>query len=246
MPAPKTLFDKTTDFNGQPYRNITTLRESEDLFDDLTDGDEAASAIAAEAEMRVKDHPVRRDPNIIQRGFHYTRSIIDYPFKSEPYLLTRFGDGTYGVWYGSLEMKTTVFETGFHMIKAESAVEGLDEVVIRERAVYRVKCSAILIDLGGKQNNFPELIADDYGFTQQIGQRMNREGHPGLLAPSSRYKGTNMVIFNPDVLSNPQHHCYLTYYFDPRTLNIRVERTVGRTWLKVDGRRWITKQSTEL
>ena len=238
MPAQKTLFDKTADFKGQPYRNITTLRESEDLFDDLTGGDEAASAIAAEAEMRVKDHPVRRDPKIIQRGFDYTRSIIDYPFKNEPYLFTRFGDGTYGVWYGSLEMKTTVFETCFHMIKAESAVEGLDEVVVRERAVYRVKCSAILIDLRGKQNNFPELIAGDYGFTQQIGQRMNQEGHPGLLAPSSRYKGTNMVIFNPDVLSNPQHHCYLTYYFDPQTFNIRVERTVGRTWLKVDGRRW--------
>jgi len=246
MPAQRILFDKTADFKGRPYRNITTLRESEDLFDDLTHGDENASAIAAEAEMRVKGHPVLRDSKIIQRGFHYTRSIIDYPFKNEPYLFTRFGDGTYGVWYGSLEMKTTVFETSFHMIKAESAVEGLDEVVVRERAVYRVKCSAILIDLGGKQNNFPELIADDYGFTQQIGQRMNREGHPGLLAPSSRYNGTNMVVFNPDVLSNPQLHCYLTYFFDPQTFNIRVERTVGRTWLKVDGHRWITKQSNDL
>ena len=236
MPAKRNLFDKTADFSGQPYRNITTLRESEDLFDDLTGGDEAASAIAAEAEMRVKDHPVRRDPKIIQRGFDYTRSIIDYPFKNEPYLSTRFGDGTYGVWYGSLEMKTTVFETGFHMIKAEGAVEGLDEVVVRERAVYRVKCSAILIDLRGKQSSFPKLVANNYGFTQQIGQRMNREGHPGLLAPSSRYKGTNIVIFNPDVLSDPRLHCHLTYFFDPLTLKIRVERTVGRTWLKLDGR----------
>ena len=217
MPAQRILFDKTADFKGRPYRNITTLRESEDLFDDLTHGDENASAIAAEAEMRVKGHPVLRDSKIIQRGFHYTRSIIDYPFKNEPYLFTRFGDGTYGVWYGSLEMKTTVFETSFHMIKAESAVEGLDEVVVRERAVYRVKCSAILIDLGGKQNNFPELIADDYGFTQQIGQRMNREGHPGLLAPSSRYKeriwlsSTRMCCQIPDstaispIFSIPRH-----------------------------------------
>jgi hypothetical protein len=70
---------------------------------------------------------------------------------------------------------------------------------------------------------------------------MNREGHPGLLAPSSRFKGTNMVIFNPDVLSNPRLHCYLTYFFDPHTLNIRVERTVGRTWLKVDGRKWFER-----
>lgn len=238
MPAQKTLFDKTADFDGQPYRNVTSLRESEDLFDDLNEGDEGASAIAAEAEMRVKDHLIDRFPENFYRSFHYTRSIIDYPFKSEPYLFTRFGDGTYGVWYGSLEMKTTVFETGFHMIKAELAVEGLDEVVVRERAVYRVRCRAILIDLRGKQKSFAKLLADDYGFTQQIGRRMNKEGHPGILVPSARIKGTNLVIFNPDVLSDPRLHCYLTYFFDPLTLNMRIERSVGRTWLKVDGRKW--------
>ena len=98
MPAKKILFDKTADFDGRPYRNITTLRESEDLFDDLTDGDMDASAIGAEAEMRVKKRLVPRGPFIIHRSFHYTRSIIEYPFKNEPCLFTRFGDGTYGVW----------------------------------------------------------------------------------------------------------------------------------------------------
>ena len=242
MPAQKTLFDKTADFDGRPYRNVTSLRESEDLFDDLTDGDQDASAIAAEAEIRVKDRLIHRFPENLYRSFHYSRSIIDYPFKSEPYLCTRFGDGTYGVWYGSLEMKTTVFETGFHMIKAELAVEGLDEVVVRERAVYRVRCSAILIDLRGKQKSFAKLLADDYGFTQQIGRRMNKEGHPGILVPSARIKGTNLVIFNPDVLSDPRPHCFLTYFFDPHTLNISVERSVGRTWLKVDGRKWFERR----
>jgi len=241
MPVKKTLFDNTVDFDDQPYRNITSLRDSEDLFDDLADGDEAASAIAAEAEMRVKDHLILRPPEIIHRSFYYTRSIIDYPFKNEPCLFTRFGDGTYGVWYGSLEIKTTIFETGFHMIKAERAVEGLDEVVVRDRAVYRVQCRAILIDLRGKQKSFAKLLADDYGFTQQIGRRMNKEGHPGILVPSARIKGTNLVIFNPDVLSDPRLHCYLTYFFDPLTLNIRVERSVGRTWLKVDGRKWFER-----
>jgi hypothetical protein len=98
MPAKKTLFDQTADFDGQPCRNIASLRESKDLFDDLTDGDKDASAIAAEAEMRVKDHLILRDPEIIHRSFHYTRSIIEYPFKNEPYLFTRFGNGTCGVW----------------------------------------------------------------------------------------------------------------------------------------------------
>jgi hypothetical protein len=239
MPARKTLFDTTADYSGRPYRNITTLRESEDLFDDLTDGDEQASAVAAEAEIRVKRPLALRDPKIIHRGFQYTRAIIDYPFKIEPYLLTRFGDGTCGAWYGSLEMKTTVFETAYHMIKAELAVEGLDELIVRERAVYRVYCRAILIDLRGKQKLFPKLVDNNYGLTHQIGRRMIREGHPGLLMPSARYNGNNMVIFNPDVLSDPGLHCYLTYFFDPETLNIRVERTVGKTWIKVDGRKWV-------
>jgi hypothetical protein len=198
MPPSRSLFDKTVDFNGQPYRNISTLRESEDLFDDLTDGDAAASAIAAEAEMRVKDHAPVRHPKIIHRGFHYTRSIIDYPFKNEPCLFTRFGDGTYGVWYGSLEMKTTVIETGFHMIRAERAVEGLDEMIVRERAVYRVKCSAILIDLRGKQQSFPKLVADDYEFTQQIGRRMNREGHPGCAIRSLSALLSNLLFRSTD------------------------------------------------
>jgi len=39
------------------------------------------------------------------------------------------------------------------MIKAEHAVDGLDEVVVRERAVYLVHCRAILIDLRGKEKS---------------------------------------------------------------------------------------------
>ncbi|MDX1739172.1 MAG: RES family NAD+ phosphorylase, partial [Alphaproteobacteria bacterium] len=169
MPVKKTLFDQTTDFDRKPYRNITSLRESEDLFDDLTDEDEEASAIGAAAEMRVKEKLVPRSPAIIHRGFQYSKSIIEYPFEKEPCLSTRFGDGTYGVWYGSIELRTTVYETGYHMIKAELAVDGLDEVIIRERAVYRVRCRAILIDLREKEKSFPKLVANDYGFTQRIG-----------------------------------------------------------------------------
>jgi hypothetical protein len=236
MPAKEPLFNKTTDFDRRPYRNITSLRESEDLFDDLTDGDDEASAIGAEAEMRVKEKLVPRSPAIIHRGFQYSKSIIEYPFEKEPYLSTRFGDGTYGVWYGSAELRTTVYETVFHMIKAELAVEGLDEIIIRERAVYRVRCRAILIDLREKEKSFPKLVADDYSFTQRIGRRINKEGHPGLLAPSARCNGINVAIFNPEVLSDPQLHCYFTYFFDPVSLNVKVERTIGRTWLNVDGR----------
>lgn len=217
------LLDTTTDFSGDLFRNIVSLRESRDLFADLADGDAALSHIATYAEMRVKeDIP----GGFLNRGFHYT-TAINYPFDHEPYLATRYGNGGYGVWYGSMELNTSIHETCYHMMRGEEGVEGLKSPIIRERAVYLVGCQAVLIDLRGKQKTFPWLVADDHGMTQAVGGRLQREGHPGLLAPSARCIGTNLAAFKPVILSNPRHHCYLTYRLDPVTRRISVERQPG-------------------
>lgn len=225
------LFDSTRDFDGDAYRNIVSLRKSEDLFDDLTGGDGSMSGIAVEAEARVKSHiPL----GLLERGFHYTTSIA-YPFEHEPYLKTRYGDGSYGVWYGSLALDTTIHETAYHMVKEESGIEGNRKPVYRERAVYLVRCKALLIDLSGKEAEYPALVGPDYGFTRQIGERLHREGHPGLLAPSARHReGTNLVALSPRVLSNPRHHCYLAYTCDPVRRSVTVERTAGKVMMVLD------------
>ena len=44
------LFARVRDFDEDAYRNIVSLRKSQDLFDDLTGGDTSMSAIAIEAE----------------------------------------------------------------------------------------------------------------------------------------------------------------------------------------------------
>ncbi len=222
--AKPALFDKTRDFDGDACRNIVSLRESKDLFSDLSDGDEQLSAIAAAAEMKVKSAiPL----GVLQRGFHYNTSIT-YPFEQEPYLRTRYGNGSFGVWYGALALDTTIFETAFHMVKEEAGIEGNIGPVFRERAVYLVRCRALLIDLSRKGKAFPGLVADDYGFTQQIGERLHQEGHPGLLAPSARHAGgTNLVALTPAVLSNPRSFCYLTYTCDPVQRVVTVERQPG-------------------
>jgi hypothetical protein len=87
------ILDRTRDFDDDAYRNIVSLRRSEDLFDDLTGGDASMSAIAIEAEGRMKSHI---SLGLLERGFHYTTSIT-YLFENEPYLKTRYGDGSYGV-----------------------------------------------------------------------------------------------------------------------------------------------------
>jgi hypothetical protein len=218
------LFDKTRDFDDDAYRNIVSLRESEDLFDDLTDGDSLMSAIAIEAESRVKSSV---SPDLLDRGFHYTTSIA-YPFENEPYLKTRYGNGSYGVWYGSLALETTIHETAYHMVREESGVEGNRGPVYRERAVYLVRCKALLIDLSGNEAECPDLVGPDYGFTQQIGERLHRERHPGLLAPSARCRGgINLVALSRKILSDPRLNCYLAYTCDPVRRTVAIERAAG-------------------
>lgn len=219
------LFARVRDFDEDAYRNIVSLRKSEDLFDDLTGGDTSMSTIAIEAEAKVKANiPL----GLIPRGFHYTISIT-YPFENEPYLKTRYGNGSYGVWYGALALNTTIHETAFHMVKEESGIEGNTGLIHRERAVYLIHCKALLIDLSGKEAEYPDLVGQDYGFTQQVGERVRREGHPGLLSPSTRHKsGINLVSFSPAILSNPRSSCYLTYTCDPVRRIVTVERTVGK------------------
>lgn len=218
------LFDKTRDFDDDAFRNIVSLRESEDLFSDLSGGNEYLSAVATAAEMRVKS---AIPAGFVQRGFHYTTSIT-YPFEHEPYLRTRYGNGSFGVWYGALALDTTIHETAFHMVKEETGIEGNSGVIIRERAVYLVHCRALLIDLAGKGKTFRGLVSDDYGLTQQIGERLHNEGHPGLLAPSARHEGgTTLVAFTPSVLSNARSFCYLTYSCDLTRRMVTVERQPG-------------------
>ena len=115
------------------------------------------------------------------------------------------------------------------MVREEAKIEGNAGPIYRERAVYRVRCKALLVDLSGKELEFPDLIGPDYVFTQQIGTRLHREGHPGLLAPSARQRGgINLVALTPAVLSDPALFCYLTYTCDLARRAVTVEQTVGK------------------
>ncbi len=128
------------------------------------------------------------------------------------------------MWYGSLDEETTIYESVYHFMQGENAVEGSEEIVLRHRALYQVYCEAVLIDLVGKEKEFPELISHDHSFTQSIGKRLNFQGHPGLLSPSARCSGINVNIFNIKVLINPKLHNDLTYQYNPFTQSVLVER----------------------
>ncbi len=225
------LFQKNEAVNTDVKRNIVSLRKSEDLFDDLYDEDDGSKEIAQAVESHVK----RNMPlGLLSRGYHYTTSIM-FPFEAENYQRTRYSDGSFGCWYGSLGLDTSIYETAYHNLQNEISIVGMEEIIYRERAIYDVKCEGILVDLRGHQKKYPDLIANDYSLTHQIGHRLSKQGHPGLLAPSARkLSGTNIAVFNPSILTNPRISCYLSYNIDPIKKTIIVKREKNVIYMKID------------
>ena len=97
-----TLFAQLTlaDIHQDVARNIVSLRQSQDLFDDLSEN-AAECLLAQNVEDEVKPPPYRSRMPIIDRPFEDAEwfNAIIWPFKH--WQTSRFSDGTYGVWYGS-------------------------------------------------------------------------------------------------------------------------------------------------
>jgi len=224
------LYNKNASIDQDVFRNIVYINPDDNLFDDLIPKHalKRGTQIALDAEARVKT-----DPNIILQDFHY-KTAIGYPFFNKPYQRSRYSNGDHSVWYGALEHRTAVYETVYHMSRSTMAIEGLNEVVRQKRAVYTVFGKAILVDLRGKEKDYPGLIDERYDFTQNIGATLQKQGHPGLLAPSARIEGSNVVIFNPDVLSRPTFATKLEYTLDPIKQVVTVNNAFGKLLMTIE------------
>src|SRR4051812_48438771 len=193
------LIREALDYRADLVRNIQTIRVSQDLFDDLSDDPaDRAAAVAAESASRIPS-----DAPLVTRPFDYG-TVITFPFASFNGQQTRFSDGlAYGVWYGSLELETTVYETVYHRHRfLMDSFSEIDKEIVSERRVFEARCEAILIDLRGKERVEKRLVhRASYAFTQSLGAHMRKQGASGLLVRSARCAGTNAAIFRPEPLS---------------------------------------------
>ncbi len=235
--SPETLFRHTRAFEGAPvYRNVF-LPPAEAAFDDLLGPEEDQQAAAA----------ALRNANRVRRGVyplfpvspasHEAMAILGV-FQKTAFLPTRYGDGSFPVWYGSMAPETTIYETAYHMLADELDKAPSAGVVTWLRRIYRVECTAILIDLTRRKSLLSRLTEkQNHTLTQRIGKRVQAERHPGLLAPSARHpEGTNLAIFSPRVLSNPGVvNEKLKYSLDTQTKQLLVSDANNRTIMSIDG-----------
>jgi hypothetical protein len=216
---------------GDLVRNIKTARVAQDLYDDLS-GDPADWRVAMAAEDR--GHAPTSSATIT-RPFDYG-TVLSYSFDAAHWQETRFSDGTaYGVWYGSLDLDTTIYETVYHWHRfVMDSFGGENRVIIGERRVFDVRCDAALVDLRAEVARYPDLIdRRSYAFTHRVGRYLQGTGVPGLLVNSARCEGVNAALFRADPLSNVRDRAYLTYRCNPAIDHVRVERTPGRRYLEM-------------
>lgn len=225
------LIREVADHHGDLVRNIQTIRVSQDLFDDLSAerGDQAV-AIAAEGAGRIPS-----EAPLITRPFDYG-TVITFPFANFNGQGTRFSDGLrYGVWYGSLELETTVYETVYHRHRfVADSFANEDRPIRNERRAFEVRCDAILLDLRGKEMREKRLLdRRSYAYTQPLGAYLQAQGTNGLLIKSARCDGVNGAIFRPETLSRVRDVCHLTYTTNPSKDLVTIERAPGETWLEI-------------
>lgn len=207
------------------YRNIVSIRDSQDLYDDLSD-DEADWELAAATELAHKPMFYQSSQPIIDRPFEDAALLqaIEFPFAH--FSESRFSAGYFGVWYGSETLETTIFETTYHWyhgLLSDAGFQNL-EGVIGERRVHTVECKGALVNLIPKQEDWIFLRDNNYIHCQQLGERLHREGFPGLWTLSARHQGNNAAVLKRDILSGGRIHCYLTYHFHAGKIHVYRDR----------------------
>lgn len=224
------LFAANCDFHGDLVRNIPGIRNSQHLFDDLSaEPADWQLAIAAEGAERIPT-----DAALISRPFDYG-TVVSYSFDAAHWQQTRFSDGTsYGVWYGALEVETTVYETAWHWYRfLADSFPNEDREITTDRRVFAVRCDALLIDMRGKEVDHPGLVSrSSYALTHEIGRYAHAQGLNGLLVRSARCDGVNVPVFRRERLSNVRDRAFLTYRLNAARDTFVAEKTPRRKWLK--------------
>ena len=156
----------------------------------------------------------------------YLDQLCDAPFRAKKALprRTRFSDGSYPVFYSSLDPQTAEAELEYLFPKIIGQPEA------RRTAYYqRFSCTfeGAEKDLRPKLSDWPDLVhQSDYTFCNRLGAEAVKLGLDGLVTPSARKKaGVNTPVFKRHAISNPEERGEFAVTLDPITGQVTMKQT---------------------
>lgn len=144
-------------------------------------------------------------------------NLLDGPFRPRRKLRnrTRFSDGSFSVFYSSLDTSTAEAEVRHWFLQYSGSPE-------HPRTAYYQQFSCIFDgiekDLRPKIEAWPDLVHDnDYSFCNQLGSEAMRTDLDGLVTWSARHAGANVPVFRRRAVSNPKLLGVIAVTYDPNT-----------------------------
>ena len=154
--------------------------------------------------------------------------LLDAPFRTKRKFkrATRFSDGTFPVFYSSLDAVTAEAEIKYWLPKYIGQSKNT-------RTVYYRQFSCIFdgdeMDLRSKISDWPDLIHDnDYTFCNQIGAEAKNLNLDGIVTVSvRRNKGANLPIFSRSAVRDPEPEVVLAMTYDPNNEEVTIQHIDG-------------------
>lgn len=136
------------------------------------------------------------------------QEVLDVRFREQtdqktPFPVSRFSDGSWGVYYAAIELETCCREIQFHLV---DEMEQVPEV--RFYSLIACEYAGKTTDLLNMEVRHPKLVSESrtgYPFCQRIARLAIKHGRDGLRTRSARNPmGTCIPVFARSALSSPE------------------------------------------
>ena len=128
--------------------------------------------------------------------------LLDGPFRTKHSFRrrSRYSDGSFPVFYGSLEITTAHAEVRYRLSMCGGSPTRKRRAYFQQfQCTFRGKEK----DLRPRLGDWPDLVhGSDYSFCNQLGAEAYRIGLDGLIAPSARCNGANQPILRRRAIDN--------------------------------------------
>lgn len=198
----------------ESFRNIYTIKTTQDLFDDLVEIDEIPVLQSWDNATSQIQHGVAAKERVFQYGKAAETIGV---FEKTNWRPGRFGDGmSHGVWYGALEEETSILEALYWVYRnsREDIAISQSPVIIDRKMLAAEIDAPRTIDLRTLAEHSASLIGDDYSFCRSLGGQAIQDQIDLFLTPSARNKGgTCTPVFTPSAIKSDRTIYYLHFTF---------------------------------
>ena len=208
----------------QTHRLIMSHYPPIDLFDDVADPRDWEALAIAQA---------RTNPRLSGDGASWVMAAFTHV---SPDRVSRFSNGSYGVYYAGDTLETALREHTFHMARFYAASSNAPGWISQVRQLIG-SIDSDLADI--REGNHGDILDPDvatYPSAQAFARRMKDEGVNGIVYPSQRHcDGECIAAFYPDVVTPPRQGDHFRYHWNGREVDFVQKVTGQRTVFDLGG-----------